>query len=49
MRPYAGALGPGLLLRHDTPRPHVAEACWQLMMHCEGTNAIDWPVCSSDH
>lgn len=40
VKPYAGAVGPGLLLVQDNARPHVARVCKQFLDN-EGIDAID--------
>ncbi|KAI4883128.1 hypothetical protein NFI96_009785 [Prochilodus magdalenae] len=47
VRPYAGAVGPGLLLMQDNARPHVAGVCQQFLQD-EGIEAMDWPACSPE-
>uniref|UniRef100_A0A673VX21 Transposase Tc1-like domain-containing protein n=1 Tax=Salmo trutta TaxID=8032 RepID=A0A673VX21_SALTR len=47
VRPYAGAVGPGLLLMQDNARPHVAGVCQQFLQE-EGIDAMDWPARSPD-
>uniref|UniRef100_A0AAZ3P6C1 Tc1-like transposase DDE domain-containing protein n=1 Tax=Oncorhynchus tshawytscha TaxID=74940 RepID=A0AAZ3P6C1_ONCTS len=47
VRPYDGAVGPGLLLIQDNPRPHVAGVCQQFLQE-EGIDAMDWPARSPD-
>ncbi|KAI4904836.1 hypothetical protein NFI96_002911 [Prochilodus magdalenae] len=47
VRPYAGAVGPGLLLVHNNARPHVARVCRQFLEN-EGIDNIDWPTGSPD-
>ncbi|KAI4903129.1 hypothetical protein NFI96_007896 [Prochilodus magdalenae] len=45
--PYAGAVGPGLLLMQDNARPHVA-GVFQQFLQDEGIEAMDWPARSPD-
>ncbi|KAI4899757.1 hypothetical protein NFI96_004476 [Prochilodus magdalenae] len=45
--PYAGAVGPGLLLMQDNARPHVA-GVYQQFLQDEGIEAMDWPARSPD-
>ncbi|KAI4898896.1 hypothetical protein NFI96_004812 [Prochilodus magdalenae] len=47
VRPYAGAVGPGFLLVHNSARPHVARVCRQFL-ESEGIDTIDWPTGSPD-
>jgi hypothetical protein len=47
VRPYAGAVGPGFLLKQDNARPHVAGVCQQFLQE-EGIDAMDWPARSPD-
>ncbi|KAI4886909.1 hypothetical protein NFI96_008690 [Prochilodus magdalenae] len=47
VRPYAGAVGPGLLLMQDNARPHVAGVCQQFLQD-KGIEAMDWPTRSPD-
>lgn len=47
MRPYAGAVGSGLLKIKDNARTDVDGMCQQFLQD-EGIHAIDWPVCSKD-
>ena len=47
VRPYAGAVGPGLLLMHDNARPHVARVCRQYLED-EGIDTIECPSRSPD-
>ncbi|KAI4896781.1 hypothetical protein NFI96_020094, partial [Prochilodus magdalenae] len=47
IRPYAGAVGPGFLLVHNSARPHVARVCRQFLEN-EGIDTIDWPTGSPD-
>ncbi|KAI4900119.1 hypothetical protein NFI96_024379 [Prochilodus magdalenae] len=46
-RPYAGAVGPGFLLVHNSAWPHVARVCRQFLEN-EGIDTIDWPTGSPD-
>ncbi|CAJ0967045.1 unnamed protein product [Ranitomeya imitator] len=43
LRPYAGAVGLGILLIQDNARPHVAGLCQQFLQD-EGIEAMDWPT-----
>ena len=47
VRPYPGAVGPGLLLMHHNARPHVARVCRQYLED-EGIDTIEWPSRSPD-
>ncbi|KAL0195346.1 hypothetical protein M9458_008918, partial [Cirrhinus mrigala] len=47
VRTYAGAVGPGFLLRQDSARPHVAGVCQQFLQD-KGIYAMDWPTRSPD-
>ncbi|KAK7898758.1 hypothetical protein WMY93_019611 [Mugilogobius chulae] len=47
VRPYAGAVGPGLLLMQDNARPHVAGVCQQFLQP-EGIDVINRPAWSPD-
>ncbi|MCJ8746514.1 hypothetical protein PDJAM_G00142610 [Pangasius djambal] len=47
LRPYAGAVGPGFLLVHDSAWPHVARVCRQFLED-EGIDTIEWPPRSPD-
>ncbi|CAJ0938757.1 unnamed protein product [Ranitomeya imitator] len=47
VRPYAGAVGPGFLLKQNNARLHVAGVCQQFLQD-EGIEAMDWPAHSPD-